>query len=121
MSNEPVVAIERRDAYLLATADISEMDEDSSRRLQDTVSSTLAESGSVPIVLDLSKVTFLPSSSLGVLVKLQNEARQGQRRFILVGLRPQIREVLAVTRLDKLFDICDTVDEVQSHLSASSG
>ena len=121
MSNETVVAIERRDAFVLATLNTSEMDEDRSRRLQDTVSSCLADAGSLPVVLDFSSVSFVPSLSLGVLVTLQNEAKRAGRRFVLVGLRPPVREVLALTRLDKLFDICDTVADAQAHLSTASG
>ena len=119
MSNESVVAIERRDDFILAAVNVSEMDEQSSRCLLDTVTSSVAEAGSLPIVLDLSNVNFLPSASLGVLVKLQNESRQGGLRFILVGLQPQIREVLALTRLDKLFDIHESVDDARTHLSTT--
>lgn len=117
MSNQTSVAIERRDDFILAAVNTSEIDEQSSRALLDTVASSAAESGSLPMVLDLSKVDFLPSASLGVLVKLQNESRQGGLRFMIVGLQPQVREVMTLTQLDKLFDIHASVDAARARLS----
>ena len=38
------------------------------------------------------------------------EFKQTGQRFMLVGIQPSVREVLAITRLDKVFEIYETVD-----------
>ncbi len=55
------------------------------------------------VVLDLSKVDYIGSVALGILVTLHRkmEARQGELR--LVGATPQIREVFTLCALDKVF------------------
>ena len=66
----------------------------------------------LPVVLDLSNVGFFPSVSLGAVVVLLNTLKKAGQKLILVGLQPPVREALAITRLDKLFEIRDDVEEV---------
>ena len=119
MSSESVVSVERRDEFILATVQVAELDESSSHMMHRSVFASAAGAASLPIVLDLSRVSFLPSSSLGALVKMQNETKQGGRRFVLVGIRPEIRELMAVTRLNQLFDTCESLGDVATHLASA--
>lgn len=70
----------------------------------------------LPVVLDLSAVEYVPSLGLGSLVTLLRALRQQSRRFILVGLRPEVRGTLTVTRLDKLFEIQPTFEDALTRL-----
>jgi anti-anti-sigma factor len=54
--------------------------------------------------------------ALGAIVVLLNTLKQHGQKFILVGLQPAVRDSLAVTRLDKLFEIRDDVEDVLAHL-----
>jgi anti-anti-sigma factor len=74
-----------------------------------------------PVVLDMTEVEFVPSLGLGALVMLMRRLRGEGRRFILVGLNPDVRSTLAVTRLDKLFEIQPTLEEALKHLDGRSG
>lgn len=67
----------------------------------------LIDSGSGRIDIDLSGVTFLDSSGLGVLVAARNRLR-GQRRehaLAVRGVPDSIRRVFEITGLDDLFDL----------------
>lgn len=59
------------------------------------------------LLLNFSQVDFLSSAALGKLITLDKKvkARGGKLRFS--NIRPEIYEVFAITKLNKLFDIRD--------------
>jgi anti-sigma B factor antagonist len=70
------------------------------------------------LLLNFSAVDYLSSGVLGKLITLEKKLRAAGGKLTLTNLRPEIREVFAMTRLDQLFDIRD--DEVEA-LAALSG
>lgn len=60
------------------------------------------------IVLDFSSVQFLSSSMIGVLLVLANKARTIDGSVVILGMRPQMREMLELTKPDKLLKFADT-------------
>jgi len=63
------------------------------------------------IVVDLAAVSLLRSAELSYLVELQRFASGSERTLRLAHVGPDIRKVLAITRLDRLFTIIDENDE----------
>ncbi len=57
------------------------------------------------LVLDLSLVEFLSSMALARFVALDRAARAAGGRLTLLNVRPLVRQVLAVTRLDTVLDV----------------
>jgi anti-anti-sigma factor len=57
------------------------------------------------LALDLSAVEFLSSTALARFVGLDRELRAAGGRLSLVNLRPNVRQVFAVARLDRLLDV----------------
>jgi anti-anti-sigma factor len=81
------------------------LDETVIQQMQTDVAAAAAQTTALPVILDMSNVSFVPSIGLGVLVKLMRSFKKEGRRFILVGLQPQVRATLAITHLDKLLEI----------------
>jgi anti-sigma B factor antagonist len=52
-------------------------------------------------------VEFLSSAALGKLITLNKKANTYQCQLKLSNIRPEIYEVFAITKLNKLFDIRD--------------
>jgi anti-anti-sigma factor len=66
----------------------------------------LAESpGAQELVLDFGNVHYIASLALGVLVTMHKRVAAAGRRLTLCNLRPPVREVLAITCLDKLLNV----------------
>lgn len=63
------------------------------------------------IILDISEVPYIDSAGLGTLVSILRETRTHKKNLKLVGLRQNIKRIFEMTRLDKIFEIFDTVDE----------
>ena len=57
------------------------------------------------VVLNFSSVEFLSSAALGKLITFEKKTRKNAARLILTNIRPEIYEVFAITKLNKLFDI----------------
>ncbi len=58
------------------------------------------------LALDLSAVEFLSSMALTRFVALDRELKAAGGRLSLRNVRPDVRRVFAVTRLDTLFEVC---------------
>jgi anti-sigma B factor antagonist len=69
------------------------------------------ESGTKDVLIDLKEVRFIDSSGLGVLVSGFKNASTRQGSLKLCGLQTQVRSMFELTRLHRVFDIYQTVDE----------
>jgi anti-anti-sigma factor len=63
------------------------------------------------IVLNLSDVSFIDSSGLGLLVRYVTRARSASGNLKLCGVDAHIKEVLRITKLNTLLETYDTEDE----------
>jgi anti-sigma B factor antagonist len=72
--------------------------------------------GRQQLVLDLGNVDFLTSTALGKLLALHKKLRTLDGRLVLANAGPLVREVFAVTHLDRVFEI--RPDEESNKLSA---
>jgi len=59
------------------------------------------------LVLNFSAVDFLSSAALGKLITLDKKMKAKAGAIKFCSIRPEIYEVFAITRLNKLFDIRD--------------
>jgi len=71
----------------------------------------LFESGTKSLLIDLKEVRFVDSSGLGVLVSGYKNASTKQGSVKLCGLQTQVKSMFELTRLHRVFDIFQTVDE----------
>lgn len=67
--------------------------------------------GEHDLVVDLSEVTFMDSTGLGVLVGRLKLIRAAGGSMRLVSAQDRVLKVFAITGLDKVFEIYPTVDE----------
>ncbi|HVP10420.1 MAG TPA: STAS domain-containing protein [Phycisphaerae bacterium] len=63
------------------------------------------QSPQLPLFLDMSMVYFMVSLSLGEFVELSQQFKGRGQRLVLMNLQAPVRQVIAITRLDKLFEI----------------
>jgi anti-sigma B factor antagonist len=59
------------------------------------------------LLLNFSSVEFLSSAALGKLITLDKRVKAHAGKLKLSNIRPEIYEVFAITKLNKLFDIKD--------------
>lgn len=62
------------------------------------------------LVVNLSGVDYMDSSGVASLVKVMSRCRAVGVSLRLAGLTRRVRSIMEITRLDKIFDIHDTVE-----------
>ena len=78
----------------------------------------LIESGKKHIVVDLSKATFIDSTTLGVLVGGVKRLRPAGGSLTLVCTDPNICKIFEITGLDRVFSIHDSREGALSTLAS---
>ena len=68
------------------------------------------------VVIDLNKVEYIDSSFLGALVAILKHAITIKKEVVLVNLKKDVKDLLLLIRLDKVFKIYDNYKEALSHL-----
>src|SRR5262245_28443225 len=116
MSEPQIASIEPHEEAVWAIIRHPALDDAMIDRMQAEVTAAAAQQPKLPVILDLSDVKFVPSSGLGALVTLLRSLKQHGQRFILVGLYPEVRTVLAVTRIDKLLEIYPRFEDALNQL-----
>ena len=105
------VTVERKDGAVVARPLVKMLDDAALAELRRLLEESAgADSGVALVVVDLGQVAIVPSLALGLLVQVLNKCKARQQELKLVGLQPQIRQVFAMTRLDRLFQFADGVE-----------
>ena len=108
LHEEPVLGVHRR-----GEASIVELQGELDLYNAQLVRSALekaCEDGASPVVVDLSRVTFVDSTAMGVLI--EGRSRLDDRSsFVLAAPGLETRRALEVSGLDRHFTIRDSVDE----------
>ena len=82
-----------------------------SRELRQSVLHEIRENRPLRVVVNLSKVRYIDSSGVASLVEGLKASRDLGSHFILFGLSTSAREVLQLSRLIKVFEICESEDK----------
>ncbi len=69
--------------------------------------------------VDLSKVRFINSSGIGVLVSLLTKFRNRGGELVLINPSEQIRKLLIITKLNNIFTVTETDQAAADFLSKS--
>lgn len=68
------------------------------------------------ILIDLSEMTFIDSSSLGIIVVYYTKSEKNGKHFSLVNINGDIMQMFKITGLDKRIKIFNTLEEATKAL-----
>jgi len=83
-----------------------------------TAYATIADGGTKVVVLDFSRLAYMNSGGIGLLVTLLVRAQRGGVRLVATGLSEHYRQIFELTRLDEAIVIHD--DEAAAVAATSS-
>ena len=63
------------------------------------------------LVIDLTDVSYMDSSGVGILVDALRRVRVSSAKLALVAVAPRVLSVLQITKLDQFFEMYQTVEE----------
>jgi anti-sigma B factor antagonist len=84
------------------------------KQLESAASSLVREKQNKKIIFDLSGVTHLDSTGVGIIVTSAGQAKKAGGELRLAGANKHIEHLLKVTSIDKLISWKPTVDEAAS-------
>ncbi len=83
------------------------LDEVSIQELGQELFDLVERDNRLKLLLNFSQVEFLSSAALGKLITLDKKMKAHNGQLKLSNVRPEIYEVFAITKLNKLFDMKD--------------
>ncbi|HEY2827491.1 MAG TPA: STAS domain-containing protein [Pirellulales bacterium] len=119
MSSASAISIKPHDEVIYVVVHQPRLDDAALVHLQRELTAAAAKQPTLPVVLDLTQVNYVPSMALGTLVMLMRHLKDSNQRLVLVGLHQDVRTVLAITRLDKLFEIQSNLEAALKQLRGS--
>ncbi len=112
MSNDP-----KKNHFMVEiAADVTVVFLQDARILDETTVKVIAEelmrlvdnTYKIKLMIEFSNVEYLSSAVLGKLVAIHKKVQEGKGILKLACIKPSIKEVFKITKLDKVFDIHDT-------------
>lgn len=97
------------DRYLIAVS--GEVDLATSPAL-DAAIITAIESGTSALAIDLTDVSFMDSSGLGVIVRGLKRCREADKDLDLVITNERVLKVFGITGLDQVIPIHDSIEDI---------
>ena len=88
---------------------VGQIDLGSSPALRKTLLESL--NGTKTVAINLSAVKYIDSSGIASLVEVLRAARNSNKRLVLFGLTGAVLQVLQLTRLTGVFEICETEEQ----------
>ena len=70
------------------------------------------------LIIDLKAVEWMSSSGLGMLIAVDRVFKVRSGRAIVVGVRPEVRDVFKVSRVDQFMEIKLNVEEAMKSFRA---
>src|SRR4051794_20442398 len=106
----PLITIEKVDNAIIAHVAIKFLEEKYVQELNQVIDHAAADSNITRVVVDLSRVQILPSMALGSLIQIAKNCTTRKQTLKLAAASPTLRQVFAITRLDRLFTFVDSVE-----------
>jgi anti-anti-sigma factor len=92
--------------FLPVGLDIDEFD-----RLNEAVLGLIAKEPAGYWILDLSKLEYMGSASLGLMVNVRQRVKEGKGKLVLCGLSPRLIQIFRTCCMERLFKIVRTREE----------
>src|SRR5947209_13548428 len=107
MPSLPYLQVRRQgDETFARFVDLDRLDEYNSDASGEELDRLAQDAPHTRLVLDLGNILYTSSSGLGNLVALHRKVRSTGGRLVLANLNPAVAEVIAVTRLDRVLEVC---------------
>lgn len=77
----------------------------------------LLNAGMHQFIIDLSKLEYMNSTGLNILINLMNKTRDQGGEAIIVGATPRVESLFVVTKLNSVFKMKKTKEEATAYFA----
>ena len=115
---KPRISVEyAENATIITFVDEKILEERDIQTLQESIMSVIEQAERLNLVLDFCNVQFLSSAVLGLLIRVSKKVYERDGRLRLCNISPKIYEIFKITRLTKIFEIYQDVENATEGLS----
>ena len=120
-SIKPRISVEyAENATVITFTDEKILEEKDVQAIQESIMSVIeSASGGIKLILDFSKVQFLSSAVLGLLIRISKKVYETDGQLKLCCINPKIYKIFKITRLTKIFDIYEDMGSATESLSTA--
>jgi anti-sigma B factor antagonist len=104
------ISEERREAGVVIVSVEGRLNAVTAGELKDKIKALIGESF-IHLVLVLTETPFIDSSGLSAIVSALKGVREKNGSLKLVGVSANVKKVFALTRLDRIFEFYDSVEQ----------
>jgi anti-sigma B factor antagonist len=105
------VVTQRKDDVLIAAfARPQVLDPDYIDLVREELLCVMSELHPPKVVIDFERVHFLSSSAVGLIIRLDHEAKQRGGALCIANVRSDVFEVFRLSKVDTLIRVCETTD-----------
>jgi len=88
-----------------------ELDHHIAGKLRETVDSKIRCTNAVNVIFDFSKVTFMDSSGLGVIMGRYKTVKTLGGQVVIFGLNPQIKRIIEMSGIERIAKITGNLEK----------
>ena len=102
---------QHKDVTVVEFMDNKILDEMNIAQIEESLGALISEKDRPKLLLDFRNVDHLSSAALGTLINVNSRLKKLNGQLRLAEIKPQIMEVFTITKLNRLFRICQTRPE----------
>lgn len=88
-----------------------ELDHHMAGKIREAVDRKIKSTNAVNIIFDFSKVGFMDSSGIGVIMGRYKISKMLGGRVIIFGAKKQTRRIIEMSGIDKIVRLCDKLEQ----------
>ncbi|UCC22002.1 MAG: STAS domain-containing protein [Planctomycetota bacterium] len=117
-SMRPRISVEYgKNSTIITFTDEKILEEKDIQVLGESIMSVIEQAERINLILDFSKVRFLSSAVLGLLIRVSKRVYECDGQLRLCNIDPKIHEIFKITRLNRIFDICEGVEDAAESMA----
>ncbi len=106
------VQIEKKEQYMLVTLQ-GEVTLGCTAEVKEKVKEYAQLHQQYHLIVDMTGVSFIDSSGLGVMVAWFKMCNQEQGKLIFHGMNSHVSRIIGYAKLDKIFSVVDTLEDAE--------
>lgn len=119
-SMRPRISVEYAEkATIITFTDEKILEEKDIQVLGESIMSVIEQAERINLILDFRDVRFLSSAVLGLLIRVSKRVYERDGQLRLCNIDPKIHEIFKITRLNRIFDICEDVDDATESIATA--
>ncbi|MHC4093605.1 MAG: STAS domain-containing protein [Planctomycetota bacterium] len=107
MPEPQVISIQPHAAATIVTIKGPDLDLPTIESMYTQIAAAAAGAPALPVVLSLAEIQYANSYAITTLLRLREDLQRAGQRFVLVDVGPFVRQTLAITRLERVFEILE--------------